>query len=236
VGRASPRRMGRTRRSVVLPIHGMADFAGRLADGLTDVRLGWWAQSIEQSSNMWVVRSDHDVIHADRVILTVSAHSAASLVSEHDSLLGTKLSAMAYGGVRVLHCSYWKYQQAVTLHAFGALWADSGPVRGMVDLSMLMHVQSDRQFAVVFITPGATTEEAMSEVRRVFKISGEIQIDLEIDWTHAIPQYESGHLELIEQITAFEAQYPGLLLVGNYRGGVSVGDRIRQGVETSWTS
>jgi oxygen-dependent protoporphyrinogen oxidase len=45
-------------------------------------------------------------------------------------------------------------------------------------------------------------------------------------WDRAIPQYNLGHLSIIERIERFERQHPGLFLSGNFRGGISVGDCV----------
>jgi oxygen-dependent protoporphyrinogen oxidase len=51
-------------------------------------------------------------------------------------------------------------------------------------------------------------------------------------WRHAIPQYERGHEQRIAELAGVEARWPGLHFLGNYRGGVSVGDVVRAGIET----
>lgn len=45
-------------------------------------------------------------------------------------------------------------------------------------------------------------------------------------WRRAIPQYTMRHGERLRQIEAAEARRPGLHLVGNWRGGVAIADRI----------
>jgi oxygen-dependent protoporphyrinogen oxidase len=45
-------------------------------------------------------------------------------------------------------------------------------------------------------------------------------------WKRAIPQYDMRHGERLRQIEAAESRWPGLHLLGNWRGGVSVPDRV----------
>jgi len=48
-------------------------------------------------------------------------------------------------------------------------------------------------------------------------------------YAEAIPQYTLGHARRLEAVASFEAGHPGLYVGANLVGGISVGDRIRQG-------
>ena len=48
-------------------------------------------------------------------------------------------------------------------------------------------------------------------------------------WEHAIPQYTMGYGAHLRAIRAFEKRFPGLYLIGNYRGGVSLGHAMMNG-------
>jgi oxygen-dependent protoporphyrinogen oxidase len=50
-------------------------------------------------------------------------------------------------------------------------------------------------------------------------------------WPRSIPQYTFGHRERMRALERAEARWPGLRFAGNYRGGVSVGDVVRSGIE-----
>jgi oxygen-dependent protoporphyrinogen oxidase len=49
-------------------------------------------------------------------------------------------------------------------------------------------------------------------------------------WPRAIPQYTLGHLERVARAAAAERALPGLHFCANWKGGVSVGDCINNGV------
>ena len=52
-------------------------------------------------------------------------------------------------------------------------------------------------------------------------------------WPRAMPQYDVGHLELIEEIETLQAKLPGLALIGNAYHGLGVPDCIRSGREAA---
>jgi oxygen-dependent protoporphyrinogen oxidase len=54
-------------------------------------------------------------------------------------------------------------------------------------------------------------------------------------WRQAIPQYERGHEDRIADLARAEQRWPSLHLLGNYRGGVSVGDVVRSGTALGLT-
>jgi oxygen-dependent protoporphyrinogen oxidase len=50
-------------------------------------------------------------------------------------------------------------------------------------------------------------------------------------WPKAIPQYTFGHRERLAAAEAVEAEYPGLFLGGNWRGGIALGQCINSGLK-----
>ena len=46
-------------------------------------------------------------------------------------------------------------------------------------------------------------------------------------WPKAIPQYNLGYVEHENYFDKFEKENPGILIAGNYREGISVGDCIK---------
>jgi oxygen-dependent protoporphyrinogen oxidase len=59
------------------------------------------------------------------------------------------------------------------------------------------------------------------------QISGKPQLQKYKYWSKAIPQYNIGYIEHERYFDEFEKKNPGIILSGNYRGGISVGDCIK---------
>ncbi|MEG4325100.1 protoporphyrinogen oxidase, partial [Microcoleus sp. herbarium5] len=50
-------------------------------------------------------------------------------------------------------------------------------------------------------------------------------------WKRAIPQYNLGHFDRLQQIDEGLKSLPGLYLCSNYVGGVALGDCVRRGFD-----
>jgi len=74
-------------------------------------------------------------------------------------------------------------------------------------------------------------EELIKTVRREFeelmKIKGDPVHLAKRFWEKAIPQYTIGYVEHENYFDHFEKDNKGIFLSGNYRGGISVGDCIK---------
>ncbi len=67
----------------------------------------------------------------------------------------------------------------------------------------------------------------LSELRGPLGLVGEPVFRLIRRWPRAIPQYEVGHGRFVERAKEIERALPGLHLGGNFLGGVSVPDCIK---------
>jgi oxygen-dependent protoporphyrinogen oxidase len=72
---------------------------------------------------------------------------------------------------------------------------------------------------------------AISEVEDILKPIGQPVFRHTRMWQQAIPQYNVGYSSVLEEIEKTEAANPGLHILGNYRGGISMGACIRNATE-----
>ncbi|SHJ98059.1 oxygen-dependent protoporphyrinogen oxidase [Rubritalea squalenifaciens DSM 18772] len=83
------------------------------------------------------------------------------------------------------------------------------------------------------MSDSAMQASVMDELRRLLGIEGNPVFSNFIRWEKAIPQLNLGYGTILKQIEQTERDYPGLHLTGNYRGGISVGDCILNGMALS---
>ncbi len=88
-----------------------------------------------------------------------------------------------------------------------------------------------RQPDLTTMTDDAAAQMALDELRGPMQIHGNPVYWNVTRWQRAIPQYELGYSRIMDALTAFEHEHPGIVLAGNYRGGISVGDCVRNAHE-----
>jgi len=74
-------------------------------------------------------------------------------------------------------------------------------------------------------------EVVFQELKRLLGITAPPTFNHRTSWQHAIPQYDLSYQNVIDAIENCENSHPGLHFAGNYRGGISVGDCIVNGLE-----
>jgi oxygen-dependent protoporphyrinogen oxidase len=71
------------------------------------------------------------------------------------------------------------------------------------------------------------TALASRELRDLLRATADPALVRRTTWDAAIPQYEIGHGARIATIERAESRWKGLVFLGAYRGGISVGDVVR---------
>ena len=87
--------------------------------------------------------------------------------------------------------------------------------------------------ALCEMSDGKITETICAEVARVLGITGKPVTTNLHRYARALPQYNLGHLEVVESLGALVAGVPGLFLAGNYLSGPSLGACVEQAYRTS---
>jgi oxygen-dependent protoporphyrinogen oxidase len=111
----------------------------------------------------------------------------------------------------------------------GAIWSSSlFPSRAPIGTAAFSLFIGGAQKAEMFEQPKEKIiNQALQEFKEIMQISEE-PIHLESRfWSRSIPQYNLGYIEHERFFEECEKNNPGLFLGGNYRGGIAVGDCIK---------
>ncbi|MDR2921512.1 MAG: protoporphyrinogen oxidase [Tannerella sp.] len=181
---------------------------------------------------------------ASKVVTTVGAYCLPKLIPFVPSELMDKITNLRYAPVIQASVGI-RDTGALHLNAFGGLIPsiEQKPILGILFPSSCFSSRAPHGGALFsFFMGGVRHPEMMEwtddEIRNVIvthlhsmlRFPSNISPDLIRIFRHsrAIPQYGQSSGERFEAISRIENQYPGLILAGNIRNGISLADRIRQ--------
>ena len=179
---------------------------------------------------------------ADVVLSTIPAYKTAELFGHFDEALVKHLNEIYYPPVLVLYLVYEKSAVGQPLDGFGflipekeeksflgAIWSSViFPNRAdETKSSFTLFVGGSRDAGFVDDVEQNVIDRARREFELIMKISAEPVSIAKRFWPKAIPQYNIGYVEHENFFDHFEKDNRGIILSGNYRGGISVGDCIK---------
>lgn len=183
-----------------------------------------------------------NTIQCDAVLSTMPAYSASNIFSRYNDEFKTHSNSIYYPPVLVYYLVYKKGNIKQNLDGFGYLIPskENKSYLGALWSSVIFSERSDDNHAAftLFIggsrNPGFIKEDRstlLNKVRKEFEtlmgISSCPVFTAERFWEKAIPQYNVGHIEHETYFDNFEKENPGIFISGNFRGGISVGDCIK---------
>ncbi len=181
-------------------------------------------------------------LHADIVISTVPAYVASKIFESFDRDLSLHLNKIYYPPVMTLFLGFNRKDIRHDLDGFGflipekehktflgAIWNSAiFPNRASEDkASFTLFIGGARMPHVFEMEKTKLIEIVISEFKEIMNIPADPILIQNKLWKQAIPQYNIGYHEHEEYFQKFEKNNPGLFLSGNYRGGISIGDCIK---------
>ena len=178
-----------------------------------------------------------------RVVLATPTDACAQILRGMVPGASAALESILYAPVAVVSLAYKQQQVARSLSGFGFLAPRSSGLRtlGSVWNSSLFRARAPEGHVLLtnFVggatDPSATklSEEELAalvhrEIAPILKITGVPEKVRTTRYSRAIPQYNLGHLERLQQIQDSIAQVPRLRLIGNYWKGPAIGTCVEQ--------
>jgi oxygen-dependent protoporphyrinogen oxidase len=189
-----------------------------------------------------------EVVQADSLVLATPAGAAARILGGLSEQFNFLLGRVEYAAVAVLSAGYKREQVRHSLAGFGFLaprkegrrllgtvWSSSlFPARapeGMVSLATFAGGATDLKLLQLSDREIAAAVE--KENAEILQIAGPPVTHLVHRWTHAIPQYNLGHSQILAGLREEAARFPGLFLTGSYLEGPSVPACIDHATKTA---
>jgi protoporphyrinogen/coproporphyrinogen III oxidase len=191
----------------------------------------------------WKLSTSRGDREADRVILAAPAWEAARLVRSFAPEAADALAGIPHPFLAVVHVSVSLASLPGPFHGFGhlvvpqegrrilgAVWSSSlFPGRapdGQALVTVFLGGERDPEASA--LSDGELAKVAAKDTAAALRARDEPRPVSITRYSRSIPQYVAGHLARIEVLARAESRWPGLVFLGNYRGGVSVGDVVKQ--------
>ncbi len=212
---------------------------GRLGPRLS---LGVPVKRITRAGLGWHLETGAGPLDADRLVIATSAPAAAQLLAPVDPDAARALGEIPSPPLAVLHLAYAASAFSAPLSGFGHLVVPQPGRRilGAVWSSCLFPGRApEGQVLLTAFAGGARDPEAAGlpdaelldvatrELAQSLGASGSPRLVHVTRHARAIPQYTRGHAGRLEMLAHAQRRLPGIHFLGNYRGGISVGDVVR---------
>jgi oxygen-dependent protoporphyrinogen oxidase len=227
--------------------NGMQTLTDALARAVTHVTFGSEVGRIErQPDGRWMLTGTRAgepfARHARSIVLATPALPTAGLVREHAPAAAEALAEIPYAPVAIVVSAYRRGDVAHSLAGFGFLVPrrELRKILGTLFSSSMFEGRAPADTVLLTSFVGGMRQPELA-AKADDELAAIVHRELEAlvgarepplwtavtRWTRAIPQYNLGHLERLRAIEEAEQALPGLTFCANYRGGVSVGDRIQ---------
>ncbi len=227
--------------------NGMQSFPQAIYEKLKDkVKLNAIVEEVTKTETGYnVVYSEQDVrqeIEGDIILSTVPSYEAANIFNKIDHSTQSSFNEIYYPPVLNLYLSFKKENIGKELDGFGflipskekrtflgAIWSSTiFPGRcGDNYASFTIFIGGARNPHLFEMDKNDLINKVVSEFNQVMNVKGEPEFVKTKLWEKAIPQYNLGYVTLENKFKDFEKNNPGIFLSGNFIGGISVGDCVK---------
>ncbi len=212
---------------------------------------GRWVSSFETPDGLKTLRSKS-------LLLTAPGYVTAKITGGADGIVpvSEKLDNINYPPVASVTIAYpdsafkdgppkragfgHLIPRAMKIRTLGTIWSSSlFPGRAPEGYTMLLnYIGGAQDTGIQDLSPDQIVDQVHEDVKKILlKPDAEKPRVLGVKvWPKAIPQYNKGHLDIIDKVEkATDSKNTGLFLGGNYRTGVAFGDCVAYGAEVATT-
>lgn len=228
-------------------VNGMQSFPKAIANYLGErVLTQTEVESVEKRNGKYLVSyinaAQRHIIEADSVVSAAPAYVAGNIFASFGSEAVKYFHSVEYPPALVLYVAFNKKDIGRVLDGFGflipskakkkflgAIWSSViFPNRSSNETaSFTLFVGGARHPEILKIDKEILVRDVLNEFKSIMKINAEPVYQSQRFWAKAIPQYNLGYNLYEEYFDELEKKNPGLVIAGNYRRGISVGDCVK---------
>ena len=197
---------------------------------------------IQHSEEGWRLQTTGGELECRHLVLALPASEIARLLRPLAAELADELDAIFYPAVATIALGFPREAVAHPLDGFGLLIprrlgietlgvlfsSTLFPERAPEGMVLLTAFLGGAQQDISQRSPAELEAQALRDLRPILGIRGDPSYHRCALWPRAIPQYALGHGERIARIHELCRRLPNLDLLGNWQGGVALGDCVAQ--------
>ena len=191
-------------------------------------------------------KEKHHKLETDYVVFAAAAYDAAPIIRLLSPETAEVLDSIYYSPVVSIFLGYKREDINHPLNGFGFLVPskERKNILGCLWNSSLFPGRAPKNHAAVNAFIGGARQPELCEMSdtgiikettkalsSAMQISGKPVYWNLTRWHKSIPQYAIGYQRNIDALERFERHFDGIVLAGNYRGGISVGDCVKNSYE-----
>lgn len=230
---------------------GLSDLTNRLASeiGAENVNLNSEVKSVTKEESRFVLSmSDGSQKTADAVILAVPSFKAAELLAPSHPQLANLLRSIRYASSVVINLVFDRKKIRHPLDGFGfvvpAVENRTTIACSFASVKYENRAPSEKVVLRVFaggalrqvdvdLSDEQLLDRVLCDLEELVGVEGAPERYLVSRWPFSMPQYDVGHLKLVEELENMALELPGLYLAGNAYRGVGIPDCIGSGEKAS---
>lgn len=224
---------------------GLITLINALEESLKDnIKLNAEVQNVAPSAKGFEVsfkeQQNTEKATAKEVISTLPSNVLPNLLPFLKPTLKEDIEAIEHAPMLLLYLGYPKQSVGQALDGFGYLipQQENQPYLGGIWTSAIFPEVAPEGYSLFTLFVGgvnnkrvvSSPEKAINKAKKAFekhmKINGEASFQSHYLVERAIPQFNLGYHKLMEELDVVEKQHQGLVISGNWRTGVAIGDCV----------
>lgn len=228
----------------------ITDLAAKAKEGGAEIITESAIEEVVKTENGFKVKASTGEYEFDRLISTAPAYEAKNYFKPLDGELAEIMASIYYSPTFVVGLVFNENDIKDNLDGFGYLVPskenrkilgglyDSSiyPTRkkdGTKQIRVFLGGDTDKGRSYLDKTDEELKEAALSDIKDTVGVTGKPIFEKVFRWTHALPQYHSGHTVKVLKADAIADKIGGLYLAGNVLHGVALNDTTKRSFEVA---